>query len=559
MSTPVYRPTTQSRSRTTRLRALTVAVTLTLVAGLALTVSAVVTPAVAGADTPCPCSLWSSATTPVTVDSGDPNAVELGVQFSSATDGFISGVRFYKSSTNTGIHVGSLWTSGGTLLAQATFNDETTSGWQQVAFSQPVAVTAGTTYVAGYHTNTGHYSVDDGYFSGGAHTNGPLTAPGNATDPNGLFTYSATPTFPTGTFNGDNYWVDVVYSQTAPTPPPAATSLWGPDVTPTVVDSGDPASVELGVQFSSTTNGFVDGVRFYKSSANTGEHIGSLWTSDGTLLAQATFTDETTSGWQQVTFSQPVAVTAGTTYVAGYHTDTGHYSVDDGYFTNSGYVAPPLSAPGGNPDTPNGLFVYSPTPAFPTGTFNGDDYWVDVAFTPAPVPVSLTVSAPQAQVPKGLSEQLRATEGFSDGSSRDVTATATWTSSNPALTSVSSTGTVSAHGVGSAIVSVAVDGLTGSTQVTVVNPVAFALVDPPLVLLRTGQTRQLTLTAWLTNGTRLNVTDLATWSVPPWSLPPGARTSVSPTGLLSAPGPGLSLVTASLGRISAFAVALAVR
>ena len=32
------------------------------------------------------------------------------------------------------------------------------SGWQELDFSSPVAVTAGTTYVASYHTSTGHYA-----------------------------------------------------------------------------------------------------------------------------------------------------------------------------------------------------------------------------------------------------------------------------------------------------------------------------------------------------------------------------------------------------------------
>ena len=196
--------------------------------GVALSVGATAV-APAGADTPCACSLWSDSTTPTVVDSGDANAVELGVQFSSASAGYISGVRFYKASANTGIHIGSLWSADGTLLAQATFSDETASGWQQVTFSQPVAIAANTTYVAGYHTNTGHYSVDPGYFSGGSYTNGPLTAPGNATDPNGVFAYSPTPTFPTGTFNGDNYWVDVVYSPTAPPPPAAGDLAVGPE------------------------------------------------------------------------------------------------------------------------------------------------------------------------------------------------------------------------------------------------------------------------------------------------------------------------------------------
>ena len=323
------------------------------------------TVAPAGADTPCACSLWSDSTTPGVVDSGDANAVELGVQFSSASAGYISGVRFYKASANTGIHIGSLWTADGTLLAQATFSNESASGWQQVTFSQPVAIAANTTYVAGYHTNTGHYSADHGYFSGGSYTNGPLTAPGNATNPNGVFAYSPTPTFPTGTFNGDNYWVDVVYSPTAPPPPAPAASLWGPNATPTVVDSGDTNAVELGVQFSSAGAGFINGVRFYKASANTGTHIGSLWTADGTLLAQATFSNETASGWQQVTFSQPVAITANTIYVAGYHTDTGHYSGRSRLLHQQLVRRPTAERAGWGPGHPQRRLRLQPDPRLP--------------------------------------------------------------------------------------------------------------------------------------------------------------------------------------------------
>ena len=57
------------------------------------------------------------------------------------------------------------------------------------------------------------------------------------------------------------------------------------------------------------------GVRFYKYSDNTGTHIGSLWCSAGTLLATGTFSDESASGWQELDFSSPVPITAGTTYV----------------------------------------------------------------------------------------------------------------------------------------------------------------------------------------------------------------------------------------------------
>ena len=119
------------------------------------------------------------------------------------------------------------------------------------------------------------------------------------------------------------------------------------------------------MQFHSATPGYISGLRFYKAAANTGTHIGSLWTADGTLLAQATFSNESDSGWQQVAFSSPVAIAAGTTYVAGYHTDTGHYSADEGYFSTSDYTNSPLTAPGGDPVQPQRPLRLQPHPHLP--------------------------------------------------------------------------------------------------------------------------------------------------------------------------------------------------
>ena len=64
----------------------------------------------------------------------------------------------------------------------------------------------------------------------------------------------------------------------------------------------------------------------------------------GTLLASATFSGETASGWQEVQFATPVAITANTTYVASYYTPSGFYSVTRPYFTSQ-VSSPPLRAP----------------------------------------------------------------------------------------------------------------------------------------------------------------------------------------------------------------------
>jgi hypothetical protein len=109
-------------------------------------------------------SLFSGAT-PGGVAVNDPNPVELGVKFKSSQDGTITAIRFYKGAQNTGTHTAHLWNDAtGTSLATATFSAETASGWQQVNFSTPVAITANTIYVASYHTD-GNYSADNDYFA----------------------------------------------------------------------------------------------------------------------------------------------------------------------------------------------------------------------------------------------------------------------------------------------------------------------------------------------------------------------------------------------------------
>src|SRR4051812_34250176 len=83
----------------------------------------------AAAAATCPCSVFAPTQTPSVVADPDTAAVELGMKFRADQAGYITGVRFYKSSTNTGTHTGSLWSSTGTRLATVTFGPETASGW----------------------------------------------------------------------------------------------------------------------------------------------------------------------------------------------------------------------------------------------------------------------------------------------------------------------------------------------------------------------------------------------------------------------------------------------
>lgn len=420
-------------------------------------------------------SLFSSSQTPTVAADSDSSSVELGVRFVASAGGQITAIRYYKSAQDTGTHVGSLWSSTGTLLASAVFTNETASGWQTVTLSAPITITAGTTYVASYHSN-GYYAATPNYFTAD-YSNGGLTVPGGS---NGVYAYGSTSLFPTASYNATNYWVDVVYqssgqtvANTAPvavndtgfqtaagatltiqastlltndtdadgntlsvtsvsnavngtvafnsqtnaitfTPtagysgsasfsyaisdgaggtssaqvsltvnPQSTTptqSVFSASATPTVVSVNDNSPVNLGMKFQADAAGWITGISFYKGDTNTDTHTGYLWTATGDLLASATFTNETASGWQSVALSNQVAVSANTTYVVSYSTN-GNYSATSGYFDNSvsnGNLEAMSSALSGG----NGIYAYGAAGLFPTSTYNNTNYYVDVGFRP---------------------------------------------------------------------------------------------------------------------------------------------------------------------------------
>jgi len=170
-------------------------------------------------------TVFQSSTTPAVPLANDGQGIELGMRFRSTQDGFINGIRYYKGSGASGTHIGSLWSNSGTRLAQATFTNETSSGWQQVLFNSPIPITAGVTYVASYFSSSGDYAATKPYFTQNI-VNGPLIGLADGTDgANGLYTYTATSAFPTGSFQSSNYWVDVVFAANSDNTAPTVSSV----------------------------------------------------------------------------------------------------------------------------------------------------------------------------------------------------------------------------------------------------------------------------------------------------------------------------------------------
>jgi len=130
-----------------------------------------------------------------------------------------------------------------------------------------------------------------------------------------------------------------------------------------------------------------------QTGSHTGTHTGTLWSATGTQQATGTFTGESASGWQTLTFATPVSISANTQYVVSYHAPSGHYAADAGYFTNGGADAAPLHALSTSDAGGNGVYAYNATSTFPNQSFDDTNYWVDVVFSTPPTVLVRTPAA----------------------------------------------------------------------------------------------------------------------------------------------------------------------
>jgi hypothetical protein len=174
------------------------------------------------------------------------------------------------------------------------------------------------------------------------------------------------------------------------------------------VSEGAPVTVATTVWFSG--DGTVTGGRFYgPSTVGSGSFVLAMWqitaddspagTGTGTLLGTATFGTLTAGAWNSVSFSSPISVTANTAYRIGVRSSEGRYAATGGFF-NSGSISNggiTASSTGANPTgigvLDNGSYIENTT-SYPNKTFNGNLYFVDVAYTAAPTaPAPATVAA----------------------------------------------------------------------------------------------------------------------------------------------------------------------
>jgi hypothetical protein len=193
-----------------------------------------------GAPGVCPCSLFADTLVPTLVEDVDRTPVTLGVRFTSDVAGSVTAVRFYKGVNNTGTHTGTLWSASGTKLAEGTFTNESTTGWQTLTFATPVTIAKNTQYVASYRTEVGRYSATPNAFATTDLSRAPLRVSASA----GAYTYGTG--FPSSS-SPTSYLVDVVFERPEPqiaisAQDPAPNALDIPRGAPIKVSFSDPVA-----------------------------------------------------------------------------------------------------------------------------------------------------------------------------------------------------------------------------------------------------------------------------------------------------------------------------
>jgi hypothetical protein len=164
------------------------------------------TPAPTATATPAAAQSLFTTQKPALFSNNDGKDYELGLRFTATVAGQITGVRFYKSSSETGAHTGKIYSAGGALLGSVTFSGETASGWQTARFATPISINANTEYVVTVNTGNKYYVATVSGLATQVSNGNLRSVVGN----NGV--YGAVGSKPTQSFNNTNYFRDVIFN-----------------------------------------------------------------------------------------------------------------------------------------------------------------------------------------------------------------------------------------------------------------------------------------------------------------------------------------------------------
>ena len=169
---------------------------------------------------------------------------------------------------------------------------------------------------------------------------------------------------------------------------------------------------------------------------------------------------------------------------------------------------------------------------------------------------SIALNATDVTLPAGAKQVFTATGTFSDGSVRDITDTAAWQSSDPTVATVTSvyfpgvSGITKAIKPGTVTITANFDPISATATVTVTPAAPTSItVAPAGVLIAPGGARQFTASAAMTDGSRQDMTQSATWTTSDPTIVDISNTAGSQGGATGV-NKGAAAITATLGSLT---------
>ena len=160
-----------------------------------------------------------------------------------------------------------------------------------------------------------------------------------------------------------------------------------------------------------------------------------------------------------------------------------------------------------------------------------------------PTLVSINITPANPTIGLGATQQFTVTGTYSDGTTRTLSGSGNWQSSNTSVATINTSGLATAVSSGTTTISVSSGTISGSTVLTVANALKSIAVTPATVA-PTG-TQQLTATGTFADGTTQDLTATATWQ-----SSNSAIATINAGGLASGVSPGMVTITATSGTVS---------
>ena len=160
---------------------------------------------------------------------------------------------------------------------------------------------------------------------------------------------------------------------------------------------------------------------------------------------------------------------------------------------------------------------------------------------------SIEVDPPQPSISLGGNQQFTAIGHYHDGTSKDITASVTWATSNSSVASLSAPGFAQSHAPGSTTITATSSGLAGSGTLTVTKATLLSItITPANPVMLLGTLQQFTATGTFSDQSTQDMTASVTWASSNPTL-----ASINAGGLASALALGSLTISATSGSVSA--------